>query len=73
MFLSQETSEAPHLKTLEKSAGGSMLITICRWENRGFEFDVSLVLKIPMCLRNLHYKYFPSYTDLGSAILSLIA
>lgn len=50
-----------------------MLITICRWENRGFEFDVSLVLKIPMCLRNLHYKYFPSYTDLGSVILSLIA
>lgn len=50
-----------------------MLITICRWENRGFEFDVSLVLKTPMCLRNLHYKYFPSYTDLGSVILSLIA
>lgn len=37
-FLPHENLEASHLKVLEKSVRGSMLITICRWENRGFEF-----------------------------------
>lgn len=39
--LSQEIVELSCLKEkkiLEKSVGGSMLITICRWENSGFEF-----------------------------------
>ena len=50
-----------------------MLITICRWEKiQALNLKFSLVLKLPMCLHKLHHKYFPSYTDLGSVILSLI-
>ena len=60
-------------ENLEKSVGGSMLITICRWEKiQALNLKFSLVLKLPMCLHKLHHKYFPSYTDLGSVILSLI-
>ena len=60
-------------ENLEKSVGGSTLITICRWEKiQALNLKFSLVLKLPMCLHKLHHKYFPSYTDLGSVILSLI-
>lgn len=39
MFFPPEIAELyPFKKILEKSVGGGMLITICRWENSGFEF-----------------------------------